>query len=625
MSTFITVLTYNLWGIFNSKHRTERMAHFATKVTQYDVILLQELFSLSDYEIIIQSLPEEVLATRYIRRFPTAFYGSGIAVISRFPIKSTLFFTFPLQGYPERVFHGDYYANKGAALIRIKVPCGPNKEKEFTEGSNDVLYKEVALYSTHLVAMYQKTARLRDWRHELYLPIRLSQAVSFANFIAETSRPNDCVVIGGDFNATQRSLEVQTMLILLRQRGFKFRPVLPSVNVYNACMQSNEQGIHASMLTFSDANMFNTTAEGWLVQGGDVPCQIDHIFYTSNTLRLCVYNDCPNAAPDYPVTVRDDDKDIPIGVVVFTRNDEVELPPEKGYLARFADWIRTKGQLTSCQGAITIANWISPEVKPLSTSSKLKTSLKATSSESGKNKRASCALSDHYGVAARLQLSLESSETDEIKTGITTKSVVLTAEELNVLREATKFLGESVKYMQYESKMCVYLGCASFALVLGNIFLSMYKKSQRERQTELLLERLVSIGTLHSTPLKSEVLNVESGDFTFILKQWVEKVISLNPFSSASTTTFTNTTIPTTTLLNNENVVEYAQVASFIHGRSLWQTLTPFFTIIGSIGGLSALIAGLLQRSADAKIMTEQVNTLRSTLPVSSEEREEEE
>ncbi|ORC86426.1 putative eukaryotic translation initiation factor 3 subunit [Trypanosoma theileri] len=614
MSTSITVLTYNLWGIFNSKHRKERMAHFATKVAQYDVILLQELFSLSDYELIMQSLPEEIRATRYIKRFPTAFYGSGVAVISRFPISSAIFFTFPLQGFPERVLHGDYYANKGAALVRVNVPCGIGKDKGSTEGSHDLMYKEVSFYSTHLVAMYQKTARLRDWRHELYLPIRLSQAVSFANFIAETSRPDECVVIGGDFNATQRSLEIQTMMILLRQRGFHFRPVLPSVNGHNACMQGKERSAHASMLTFSDANMFNTTAEGWLVQGGDVPCQIDHIFYTSNTLSLCLYDDCPNAAPGYPFTLQEeDDKEVPIGVVVFTQNDEVQLPPEKGYLARFADWLRSKGNSTSCHTAINMANLISPEVKET----------KTTTTKSVEKKKQACALSDHYGVAARLQFSLESSDTDEMKKEATS-SVELTEEELAVLREATKYLGDSVKLMQYESKVCVYIGFASLAFVVGNILLSMYKQTQRARQTELLLERLVTLATLPTTPLRNEMLELESGDFSSVLKQWIQKVVSMRPFSTSTSTASGTNNIPTL-MQNGESRVDYAQVASFIHGRSLWQAFTPLFTVVGAVGGFAALVTGLLQRDADAKVLSGQVQTLRRAVSASGEGKDKEE
>lgn len=95
--TELRVLTFNLWGIFNSKMRAERMRHFASKVGHYDVILLQEQFTADDFELIRHTMPRKVRETRYFRRFPSSFYGSGCAVISRFPITSGMFYTFPCR------------------------------------------------------------------------------------------------------------------------------------------------------------------------------------------------------------------------------------------------------------------------------------------------------------------------------------------------------------------------------------------------------------------------------------------------------------------------------------------------------------------------------------------------
>ncbi|KAF8299434.1 hypothetical protein TcYC6_0066130 [Trypanosoma cruzi] len=592
MPTEITVLSFNLWGIFNSKYRAARMARFAAKVAHYDIILLQEQFSKEDFELIISNLPSEVREKRYFKRFPSAFYGSGIAVISRFPIKSALFFTFPLQGYPERVLHGDYYANKGASLLRIHVPCTTRRGV-----SPDPPYEDVLLYNTHLVAAYQKTARLLNWRDELYLPVRLSQAISLAEFISSTSHPTDRVIIGGDFNATQRSLELQAMLILLRKRGYKLVSVLPPSIMYRPEMSEREKRINTATLTYSDANMFNSPKDGWFVEGGDVPCQIDHIFFTSNTLRLSAFNDCPDAAADYPFKMPINGEEGPAGVVVFTGNNEVQIPPEEGLGVKALKWLSRLscafwcGQLFAFSERQTnenSANTLEPRF---------------------------CPISDHYGVTARFQLGEEEEEKELEVDGSTAAGkklapkkgyveVALTKAEVEILTEAAVFLDDSVNKLYRESRICMWLAAAMTAVVLGNLIYMEYQAQLREEHTGRVLKELFKFAKLRGTAMGQEELSLGFDSTSW--RQWLRRVFSMNSDNSQATTA-----IKSKTVASADVALDYAGIASKLHSRGLWGLVSPVITICGSILSAASVTVALLQRIANAKVMAEQVNMLK--------------
>ncbi|RNF27047.1 putative eukaryotic translation initiation factor 3 subunit [Trypanosoma conorhini] len=588
MVTEITVLTFNLWGIFNSKHRAARMEQFATKVAHYDVILLQEQFSEKDFELILSRLPSEVRETRFFRRFPSAFYGSGVAVISRFPIKSALFFTFPLQGYPERVFHGDYYANKGASLVRLSVPrsagagAGPNLPCD-----------DVSLYSTHLVAAYEKTARLSNWRDELYLSVRLSQAVSLAGFISETSHPSARVIIGGDFNATQRSLELRTMLILLRQRGYKFLSVLPPSIVYRPEMSEQERRINTATLTFSDANAFNSTKEGWLVQGGDVPCQIDHMFFTANTLCLTDYNDCPDAPADYPFRIPIDGVEKPAGVVVFTGNKEVQLPPERGTWVKACNALAAVGNAIRCGPLASFARRLAPE------------------QGGNKSEARCCPISDHYGVAARFKLEEEEGSTaaehrSAFKVG--EAGMKLTEAETELLREAAGLLEDSVKRLLYESRLCILFSAALATLVVGHLLYMEFEAQLQEKHTGQVLKELFAFGNLQGRAARLGGL-LPGGDFNN-LRRWLRV-----PVPGSSDNFPVATGVKPQSAAPDNAAIDYADMASRLHARSFSSFLSPFLTIFGSLLSAASLATALLQRKADAKVLAEQVAMLKQVPP----------
>lgn len=49
-------------------------------------------------------------------------FGTGVLLLSRFEITETFFHRYSLNGFPQRVTHGDWYAGRGACLGSIRVP-----------------------------------------------------------------------------------------------------------------------------------------------------------------------------------------------------------------------------------------------------------------------------------------------------------------------------------------------------------------------------------------------------------------------------------------------------------------------------------------------------------------------
>lgn len=420
----LRVLTYNVWGVFNSKLRLERLKRFAHKIPNYDIIVLQEQFLEEDFILMWNQLPLKIQDTFYYKRFTSSFYGSGCTMISRFPIVQSMFHAFPLQGYPEMVLQGDFYAQKGVALGTVLVPLsflegGPEEgevgggtrasthptpttnTREVGEGelrtvpssSSSASFVPVRVYTTHLVAVYTRISQLEDWRTERYLPYRISQAISLAQFVSNTAHPDDPIIIAGDFNCSPGSLELEIMRILLKCWGFHLesglprplpippvpqyaafppasaavyrpRPVLSSTNatpltryplqltgstsegrgstnllypsqgatavgVSSRASSSSSLALHGRRMlpapaslacpplpmhcwpqisptplsrshafyTYAECNPFNASATSYfklLHLEGDLPVQIDHLFYNSSRWAVESFEDCPD-------------------------------------------------------------------------------------------------------------------------------------------------------------------------------------------------------------------------------------------------------------------------------------------------------------------------------------------
>ena len=190
----IRVLSLNMWGIpfaaAERRLRVEAVArHLAT--LPVDVVGLQEAWLPTDRERIIRAAARNGL--HYSHYFRSGLVGSGLLVLSRYPIAATAFWRFRLGGYPEMLNEGDYYAGKGIGLTRLLTPIG-----------------NVDVYNTHTVAQY-----IYDDAHDPYRGQRTASAYEITEFIRAQSSEGYPVIFTGDFNMRPE----QPATAIVRQLG----------------------------------------------------------------------------------------------------------------------------------------------------------------------------------------------------------------------------------------------------------------------------------------------------------------------------------------------------------------------------------------------------------------------
>lgn len=144
----LRVVTLNVWGIpdiftrapsetkklgFGKLSRSERIQRIASRFFEFDVICLQEVWMKSDIDFFIQkAIEQEITHWRYfpsgrrlksvssvlrvnarwgstVAKESSAFgFGSGMIILSRYPIGFSDFQMFSLCGKPQRLHHGKF-------------------------------------------------------------------------------------------------------------------------------------------------------------------------------------------------------------------------------------------------------------------------------------------------------------------------------------------------------------------------------------------------------------------------------------------------------------------------------------------------------------------------------------
>ncbi len=187
----LRVLTWNVWGLlWITPRREERLRVVAREAARLrpDIAAFQEAFVAGDREVLITALRGAGL--EHARWFPSGLVGSGLLLVSRFPITSDGFIRYTRNGRPEMLHHGDWWAGKGLSLSTLSLPGG------------------VRLYvgNTHLHARY---------RSEMYHTTQLAQAgqlIPWARRVRGTGSP---ALWMGDWNNTPGS----TVLAPLTEAG----------------------------------------------------------------------------------------------------------------------------------------------------------------------------------------------------------------------------------------------------------------------------------------------------------------------------------------------------------------------------------------------------------------------
>ncbi|XP_033219483.1 putative neutral sphingomyelinase [Belonocnema kinseyi] len=178
----LKVLTLNCWGIpYISKNRIARMNAIVDKLItgDFDLVCLQEIWSVEDFRMMKSKTQEKLPHTHY---FYSGVLGSGICILSRYPILDVMFHKWALNGYVHKIHHGDWFGGKGVGLCRLKV-----------QNIN------INVYVAHLHAEYDK-------ENDEYTAHRVLQAFDTAQFIRMTKGGADAVILGGDLNTEPQDL-----------------------------------------------------------------------------------------------------------------------------------------------------------------------------------------------------------------------------------------------------------------------------------------------------------------------------------------------------------------------------------------------------------------------------------
>lgn len=176
----IRILTLNCWGLkYISKFRSERLSEIGNRIAsispQLDIVGLQECWTYSDY-LVIRNQTRSILP--YGKFYHSGIFGGGLAILSRWPIKESSMYRYPLNGRPTAFFRGDWFVGKGVACATIALPDGANVE----------------VFNTHLHAPYEREP------NDSYICHRTAQAWEIAKLMRAASEKGNLVVGLGDFN-----------------------------------------------------------------------------------------------------------------------------------------------------------------------------------------------------------------------------------------------------------------------------------------------------------------------------------------------------------------------------------------------------------------------------------------
>lgn len=172
----VKVFTLNCWGIFYiSSDRIARMKSIAQHLADadYDVVVLQEVWCQEDFQR-IRSVASEALPFSHF--FDNGIIGSGTCVLSKAAIQDATFHEFSMNGYPQKILHGDWFAGKGLGVCHLDY-----------KGLN------INVFVSHLHAEYSR-------KSDIYLGHRVMQALEAAQWIKLTSSGADLTIYAGDFN-----------------------------------------------------------------------------------------------------------------------------------------------------------------------------------------------------------------------------------------------------------------------------------------------------------------------------------------------------------------------------------------------------------------------------------------
>ncbi len=209
----LKVMSYNIWGIIGAKERQIRTYAIGRKIAELDpdVIAVQEAFEKKHREILLRALEDkgyDIGDWRYFRYR----YGSGVLLISKFPVEEVLFEPYRVNAPWKDI---ERLGGKGIAHARLRTPWGP-----------------LDFFLTHVIA------RMTPMRNESgdYVDLdpkkndRLVQLYQADRFVrSKKSTFARSMIAAGDFNISPQMLEYDFLVSLT---GFEnsFDKVNPGEN-----------------------------------------------------------------------------------------------------------------------------------------------------------------------------------------------------------------------------------------------------------------------------------------------------------------------------------------------------------------------------------------------------------
>ena len=400
----ISVLSYNVWGIFTSNDLARRTRLIAERLAPYDIVCMQEQFNEADADVLWQGGRGGGAGGRaapapshpFRERFDSSLIGSGLTIFSRFPIVAKSFVPFRCGGAPWKVWEGDAIANKGFAIVKVRVPLdelrtthssnaaaavnianirppvvplteGPSGAAtgERGEGRHNVSsaaaasaasYVDVTVVNTHLVAQYEKYSQIGGYFAESNSAVRLAQVIQLGQLLVTLAMPTTTmssssggvppsppVLLCGDLNFGPFSPEMFTLKSILNSQRISTTSAIQRADVYSYSPENDYNSPKGSSY-LACMNMQE-----------DSPVCLDHVMLVGNGLVIADAEGCGRLVFNERVVERRDGSaaapplDSNSGVVAAA--DENDATPLSAAASRRPSTAHSaQGAATSCGG-----------------------------------------------------------------------------------------------------------------------------------------------------------------------------------------------------------------------------------------------------------------------------------
>jgi len=157
-----------------------------------DIVFLQEVWVTADFDA-IRNGTKDIYRFAHLFRSGSVLGSSGIVILSRWLPRVIHFEPYSLNGSPFYPWHGDWFAGKGIAYVRVDF-----------EGLS------LHLFSTHTHAYYKENEPVHD-QYSVHRVCQSYQLARFITFISDTAcnrktNGKDLLIVAGDMNSTSSEL-----------------------------------------------------------------------------------------------------------------------------------------------------------------------------------------------------------------------------------------------------------------------------------------------------------------------------------------------------------------------------------------------------------------------------------